>query len=582
MIHVVVYSLGDGVVDFDVGHACTVAGVKSHIAELLQVPELFQRLIPLDGPAAKELTDRAPLAAHCTAADDADEGEQRQVELSLVLSLEAARRSLEHGSPQARLRAVKDLSSLGRRASDGAALEVVKRLQDTHGTVREAAVQALPLLVSRGDEAAIEALARCSTDACKDVRMGALTALTLVAERGDLAAVAAAGRFLEDDSLGVREMAQEVLTGLVDKKTRRCAFSQVGHLLEHSSEEVRASAMQALCALAPRRGHALPLAEVTRRVSYSTAEVRVAALEALRFLAQRGDEAAIGLATARLRDEDGCVREAALHTLRLVAPRGEEQVLQEVRRCLVPEEPEAVRVAAVRSMASLAGWGDLAVASSVVACMEEESEEVRHAAVQSVAALEGCGPGATALVAHLAGNTAVPAEARAAAVEALALLARELRRSASGAAEEAAVSASAAITAFDTICTCLQDPSELVRFRSVLALRTAAAAAPRSRVAAALELLHRRAVDDHCDEVRRAAVKALNDLETLAAAACVVTGGARASSEDAAAEALVLEPPKPVAEAPGAARRGEPAVQTPILPHRRRRRPVVSAAALAA
>eukprot|EP00416_Gambierdiscus_australes_P039703 CAMPEP_0171095592 /NCGR_PEP_ID=MMETSP0766_2-20121228/43256_1 /TAXON_ID=439317 /ORGANISM="Gambierdiscus australes, Strain CAWD 149" /LENGTH=468 /DNA_ID=CAMNT_0011554417 /DNA_START=60 /DNA_END=1466 /DNA_ORIENTATION=+ len=312
---------------------------------------------------------------------------------------------LEDGDVQARCKAFSELAATAGRGWDRSIRALNAGLADTNASIRNAALAALPELVTPGDDrlelltdsadvgirsCALSALAIVSRkgdagavakataalqDPIADIRKAAFASACALAQPGDQAAVTALVACLADARGDVRTAAAATLPHLASKSDGFAAMAIASHLSD-AKPEVRSVALNVLARVAP-----LPAARAAAaKLSDESRMVREAAAEAV--VAGRGDEEVLGLVAETLGSARVEVRRTAAAVLPRVAERSRAAAMAE--EC-VKSGNAGVRLTGVEVLAAQKGEG----IATLGKCLEDSDEEVRTAAVKALAGAKG-------------------------------------------------------------------------------------------------------------------------------------------------------------------------------------------------
>lgn len=348
-LHVRVAALTGEVLELRLHDGATVAELKQAVLSKWKLPAACQQILQdgclQDSHRLKSLkTSRQPLT------------DERSLELTLVISVEAVLRELQSPSARRRLHALKALSALGRRGGRPAVVAVVCRLNDPDELVRAAALEFLD--ASRHDDIASTAVRRCLYEGDAALRANALRALSeLGADAGEQVASDIAACFSDPDG-EVRACAVSALTRLPGRRDSNTAAAVHACLVDGDCRVRRA----ALRALGELQQPSAPLLAMIARLGDAEPTVRSMAVQVISQQAPRGDARAIAAVEALLVHVDAGVRVAAVQVLPQLSEGGDPAVTRALSHCL--KDPDAnVRAGSMMILSQLSGRGDKAAAA---------------------------------------------------------------------------------------------------------------------------------------------------------------------------------------------------------------------------
>merc|ERR1719199_2007532 len=149
---------------------------------------------------SETLKDSDTLARHCP------EG-VTVLRMMLVMSLDEARKRLDHASRHTRQDALKAFAQMAPKGNRGAVAAIGALLGDDASEVRTSALEALARVAAEGDDRAIELALGCLRDVRADVRCAALQVLTQLAPAGHKGVAGALADCLADRDKSVRAAA---------------------------------------------------------------------------------------------------------------------------------------------------------------------------------------------------------------------------------------------------------------------------------------------------------------------------------------------------------------------------------------
>mmetsp|Transcript_51707 Transcript_51707/g.138389 ORF Transcript_51707/g.138389 Transcript_51707/m.138389 type:complete len:347 (-) Transcript_51707:67-1107(-) len=247
-----------------------VANLKDRIDAAWRLPRLFQQLI---SPSLKVLEDECKVSSI-----DLKEGE----ELTLVVSLEAARERIASMNPRRMCGALGDFSFLGKRASPSAIDILASQLGSLDCDVRRVARVSFEQMCCRDDPYAIAAACSCFESDNWRQKCGGIVVLQRMSCKGDRATIELIAPLLDDSDGRVRQEAVNSLARLAEKGDS-VVLSSIGRLLGDEYFWLRLSALQAIASIAKKRD---PVARalLTTCVNDQDDEIRETARQGLKKL----------------------------------------------------------------------------------------------------------------------------------------------------------------------------------------------------------------------------------------------------------------------------------------------------------